>query len=107
MKIKLALLTLLSFNTASASELFLFDQVTAFKLGGEQHSLSGIEKYTGQRIRIEWQQSPYEKPQRLDRCIDTFQQARNQPERYNLHVELSESTFISCEIGIKETLLVD
>ncbi|CAH6781752.1 conserved exported hypothetical protein [Vibrio chagasii] len=107
MKIKLALLALLSLNTASASELFLFDQVTAFKLGGEQHSLSGVEKYTGQRIRIEWRQSAYEKPQRLDRCIGTFQQAMNQPERYYLHVELSESTFVGCEIGMKESLLAN
>lgn len=107
MKSKLALLALFSFNTASANDLFLFEQVTAFKLGGEQHSLTGIEKHTQQRIRIEWQQSPYEKPERLDRCIGAFQQAMNQPERYYLHVELAQSTFIGCEIGVKESLLAN
>ncbi|WP_435249887.1 hypothetical protein ACMAZD_24890 [Vibrio sp. nBUS_14] len=107
MKSKLGLLALLSLNTASANDLFLFEQVTAFKLGGEQHSLTGIEKHTQQRIRIEWQQSPYEKPERLDRCIGAFQQAMNQPERYYLHVELAQSTFIGCEIGVKESLLAN
>ena len=107
MKSKLALLALLSFNTASASDLFLFEQVTAFKLGGEQHSLSGIEKHTQQRIRIEWRENPYENSQRLDRCITTFQQAMNQPERYYLHVELAQSTFIGCEVGVKESFLAN
>jgi len=102
MKNKLLLLALLSTNTCFANEVFFFEQVTAYKISANEHSLSGLEKYTNQRIRIEWQESPYAKPERFNRCIDVFQQAMSQPELYYLNVELSGTSFIGCEVGIKE-----
>ncbi|UMM04473.1 hypothetical protein [Vibrio campbellii] len=105
MKNKLLLLALLSTNTCFANEIFFFEQVTAYKLSSNQHSLSGVEKHTNQRIRIEWQESPYSKPERINRCINAFQQAMSQPERYYLNVELSELLLIGCEIGIKERFI--
>ncbi len=56
MKNKL-LLVLLSTNTCFANEIFFFEQVTAYKLSSNHYSLSGVEKHTNQRIRIEWLES--------------------------------------------------
>ncbi len=48
---------------------------------------------------------PYSKPERINRCINAFQQEMSQPERYYLNVELSKLFLIGCEIGIKERFI--
>jgi len=74
----------------SATDIYIFDTVTALELSKTKHQLSGIEKDTGSplNVRIETNTADY----LISRCVPIFLTALEKPGRYYLYLRIDPNT---------------